>query len=83
MLLENSRGRDRLIKLFEAENIETRPVWKPMHLQKVFKGCRVYGGEMSEDLFSRGVCLPSGAGLTDQDLKRIAKVIDKLDSAIP
>ena len=77
MLLKNSRERDSLIKLFESENIETRPVWKPMHLQKVFNGCRVYGGKVSESLFSRGICLPSGAGLTDIDLKRIAKVISK------
>ena len=76
MLLKNSRERDRLIKLFEAENVETRPVWKPMHLQKVFKGCRVYGGKVSENLFSRGVCLASGAGLDEADFKRIAKVLD-------
>ncbi len=76
MLLKNSRERDRLIKLFEAENVETRPVWKPMHLQKVFKGCRIYGGKVSENLFSRGVCLASGAGLTEADFKRIAKVLD-------
>lgn len=76
MLLRNSRERDSLIKLFEAENVETRPVWKPMHLQKVFKGCRVYGGNVSENLFSRGVCLASGAGLTEADFKRIAKVLD-------
>jgi dTDP-4-amino-4,6-dideoxygalactose transaminase len=77
MLLKNCRERDRLIKLFEAENVETRPVWKPMHLQKVFNGCRAYGGKVSENLFSRGVCLASGAGLTKTELKRIAKVIDK------
>ena len=76
MLLKNSRERDRLIKLFEAENVETRPVWKPMHMQKVFKGCRVYGGKVSENLFSRGVCLASGAGLTEADFKRIAKLLD-------
>lgn len=76
MLLESTRERDRLIRLFESENVETRPVWKPMHLQRVFKGCRVYGGKVSESLFSRGICLPSGAGLAKPEFRRIAKVFD-------
>jgi dTDP-4-amino-4,6-dideoxygalactose transaminase len=61
----------------EAENIESRPVWKPMHLQPVFKGCRVIGGEVSEDLFARGLCLPSGTQLTEGDLERITGIIRK------
>ena len=59
----------------EAENIESRPIWKPMHLQPVFKGYRIRGGAMSEDLFQRGLCLPSGTQMTEEDLERIAKVI--------
>lgn len=59
----------------EAENIEARPVWKPMHLQPVFKGCACTGGAVSEDLFARGICLPSGSALTTVDLERIAAVI--------
>ena len=59
----------------EAENIESRPIWKPMHLQPVFKDCRVLGGSVSEDLFQRGLCLPSGTQMTEEDLERVVKVI--------
>jgi dTDP-4-amino-4,6-dideoxygalactose transaminase len=59
----------------EAENIESRPLWKPMHLQPVFHGCRTVGGSVSEDLFQRGLCLPSGTAMTDSDLARVIEVI--------
>ena len=59
----------------EAENIEARPVWKPMHLQPVFKGCRVVGGAVSEDLFARGLCLPSGTAMTEEDLERVIGIV--------
>ena len=59
----------------EAKNIESRPIWKPMHLQPVFKGCRIRGGEVSEDLFAHGLCLPSGTQLTEDNLERIVKTI--------
>ncbi len=59
----------------EAENIESRPIWKPMHMQPVFRECRVRGGTVSEDLFARGLCLPSGTQLTEGDLNRIVSVI--------
>lgn len=59
----------------ERENIESRPVWKPMHLQPVFKGCRVRGGSVSESLFSMGLCLPSGTAMTDEDIQRVCKII--------
>ena len=61
----------------EAENIETRPVWKPMHLQPVFKDCRIRGGEVSEDLFQRGLCLPSGTQMKEEDLERVVQGIKK------
>ena len=61
----------------EDENIEARPLWKPMHLQPVFHGCRVRGGSVSEDLFNRGLCLPSGTAMTEADLERIMNVIRK------
>ena len=61
----------------EAENIETRPVWKPMHLQPVFKDCRIRGGEVSEDLFQRGLCLPSGTQMEEEDLERVVQGIKK------
>lgn len=59
----------------EAANIETRPLWKPMHLQPVFADAPFYGDGTSERLFETGLCLPSGAGLSDEDVKRVAEVI--------
>ena len=59
----------------EEENIESRPIWKPMHTQPVFKGCRIRGGKISEYLFSRGLCLPSGSQLTKEDLERVVTII--------
>jgi dTDP-4-amino-4,6-dideoxygalactose transaminase len=66
---------ERLRLALEAENIEARPVWKPMHLQPLFEGCEVYGPEVSADLFDRGLCLPSGSNLTEPDLERVVSVI--------
>lgn len=62
----------------DAENIETRPLWKPMHLQPVFKGIDYYGNNVSEVLFKNGVCLPSGSNLTDEEFKRINNVVNSL-----
>ncbi len=59
----------------EVEEIEARPVWKPMHLQPVFTGCRVRGGRVAERLFETGLCLPSGSALTDTDLERVAGIV--------
>lgn len=59
----------------EKENIEARPVWKPMHLQPVFEGYERIGGEVAEDLFNRGLCLPSGTAMTEEDLERVISVI--------
>ena len=59
----------------EEENIEARPVWKPMHLQPVFEGCRVYGGSVAEGLFEKGLCLPSGSSLTEGDRERVIGVV--------
>lgn len=59
----------------EAEDIESRPVWKPMHLQPVFAGCRVFGGGVSEGLFARGLCLPSGTAMGREDVERVAGLV--------
>ena len=59
----------------EAADIEARPVWKPMHLQPVFAGCEVIGGNVSEELFEKGLCLPSGSNLSESDLQRVVDVI--------
>ena len=63
-----------------ANNIESRPVWKPLHLQPVFAGCETIGGEVAEDLFHRGLCLPSGSNLSVTDLKRVIVEIEKIYS---
>ncbi|TPG72337.1 DegT/DnrJ/EryC1/StrS family aminotransferase [Hymenobacter nivis] len=56
----------------EARNVESRPLWKPMHLQPLFADAPMYGGAVCADLFARGLCLPSGTALTDSDLRRVA-----------
>ncbi len=66
----------------ERANIESRPVWKPLHLQPVFASCRVAGGRVAESLFERGLCLPSGSSLTTADLCRVADTIHRLASRV-
>ena len=58
-----------------AENIDCRPLWKPMHLQPVFADCPFYGNGTSDRLFEKGLCLPSGSNLTNEDLNRVVKAI--------
>jgi pyridoxal phosphate-dependent aminotransferase EpsN len=62
------------------QQIEARPVWKPLHLQPVFSECECIGGEVGEDLFMRGLCLPSGSNLTEEDLERVISVITAIYS---
>jgi dTDP-4-amino-4,6-dideoxygalactose transaminase len=59
----------------EKENIESRPLWKPMHLQPVFKDFPYYGNGIAEKLFEEGLCLPSGSNLSDEDLERVVERI--------
>jgi len=61
--------------LLEAHNIESRPVWKPLHLQPVFAGCRVRGGEFATSIFERGLCLPSGSSLTTGEVDRVCELL--------
>jgi pyridoxal phosphate-dependent aminotransferase EpsN len=74
---ELGADRDRVIAALAAENIEARPVWKPMHRQPVFAGIGVAGGAVADDLFGRGVCLPSGSALTEDELHRVVSVIER------
>jgi pyridoxal phosphate-dependent aminotransferase EpsN len=60
-------SRDALIRALDEANVESRPVWKPMHLQPLYAGCERYGGEVAEDLFRRGICLPSSSSLTEEE----------------
>jgi len=68
-------SRDALHRALEAENIESRPVWKPMHLQPVFQGVECVGGAVAEDLFRRGICLPSSTNMTDDDQARVIATV--------
>ncbi len=64
-----------LMQRLEDLSIDSRPVWKPMHLQPIFSGCRVLGGSVSESLFIRGLCLPSSSSLTDDEQDRVIAAI--------
>jgi dTDP-4-amino-4,6-dideoxygalactose transaminase len=68
-------NREEIRLSLEKENIEARPLWKPMHLQPVFSRCRVRGGAVSAGLFERGLCLPSGSQMTYNDLERVVGTI--------
>jgi len=74
---EKSNGvtRETIRLALEKENIESRPLWKPMHLQPVFKDFPYYGGNVAERLFEDGLCLPSGSNLTSDDLNRVVDCI--------
>ena len=74
MLLDETRlgvGPDQVRQHLEAQNIEARPVWKPMHLQPAYRDCHVIGGAVAEDLFRRGLCLPSGSTLSEDAQQRV------------
>jgi dTDP-4-amino-4,6-dideoxygalactose transaminase len=60
----------------DKENIESRPLWKPMHLQPVFNDCLYFGGNVAENLFTNGLCLPSGSNLTENDRNRIQRAVE-------
>ena len=71
------------VRLALAEQkIETRPVWKPLHLQPVFKNCECIGGKVAQDLYQRGLCLPSGSNLTTQKLERIVQAISRISHGV-
>ena len=74
-------SRDDIINTLASENIESRPVWKPMHLQPLYKGCgyvRSNDRDVSAELFEKGLCLPSGSSLSEEDQSRIIDIILKL-----
>jgi dTDP-4-amino-4,6-dideoxygalactose transaminase len=73
--MANGITRETLRLALDAENIESRPLWKPMHLQPIFTECPYYGGGLSDKLFENGLCLPSGSNLTEEELQRISAVI--------
>lgn len=65
----------------EAENIEARPIWKPMHMQPVFKDFERIGGTLAEEIFQNGLCLPSGSAMSDKDIELVADVIKKVHNS--
>ncbi|MBU3197387.1 aminotransferase class I/II-fold pyridoxal phosphate-dependent enzyme [Clostridium algidicarnis] len=75
------KGKIKPIDMMEAlqkDNIESRPIWKPMHMQPFFEKYDYVGGNVSEKLFENGVCLPSDTKMTDEDLERVCEIIKKL-----
>ena len=74
-------SRDELIEALDHANVESRPVWKPMHLQPLYKDCECYGGEVSNHLFTCGICLPSSSSLPEMDQLYIIDTIRKTASA--
>lgn len=75
IVLQSFEQREALRLALEQENIESRPLWKPMHLQPIFEKYPYYGTKVSEELFEKGLCLPSGSNLTASDLERIQQVL--------
>ncbi|MGA0367914.1 MAG: DegT/DnrJ/EryC1/StrS family aminotransferase [Kiritimatiellia bacterium] len=69
------KDREQVRLALEAQDIESRPVWKPLHQQPVLQSLRRFGGQVSDQLYAEGLCLPSGSSLTDADLDRICEVI--------
>lgn len=67
-----------IFKIMDKENIESRPVWKPLHMQPFFADNDYFGGDVSEKLFKNGICLPSGTKMTDEELERICAIIKRV-----
>ncbi len=71
-------SRDEVLGALAAQDIEARPLWKPMHLQPLYGACERYGGEVAEDLFERGLCLPSSSSLAPSDQERVIGIVRAL-----
>jgi len=71
-------NREKVRVALEVENIESRPLWKPMHMQPLYYGSKFFGSGVCEKLFEQGLCLPSGSNLTDEDFDRIFNILDKI-----
>ncbi|HMH45529.1 MAG TPA: aminotransferase class I/II-fold pyridoxal phosphate-dependent enzyme [Pyrinomonadaceae bacterium] len=71
-------SRDELIQALDEANIESRPIWKPMHLQGLYSNAERYGGDVAEDLFRRGICLPSSSSMSEQEQGRVIEVVQRV-----
>jgi dTDP-4-amino-4,6-dideoxygalactose transaminase len=76
ILLDSKATREGLRLALEEENIESRPLWKPMHQQPIFQNCPSYLNGVSDELFEKGLCLPSGSNLSDKELDRVVSAIN-------
>ncbi len=74
---DSGLSREALRIALAEQQIESRPVWKPLHLQPVFQGCESIGGQVAEELFANGLCLPSGSSLSDEDRDRVISTIKR------
>ena len=77
MLTPSFEVRETIRLALQEDDIESRPLWKPMHLQPIFESYPNYSDGTSEDLFQRGLCLPSGSNLSLEDLERVVALIHK------
>jgi len=75
--------REAIRRHLESRNVESRPVWKPMHMQPVFRRCEVRGGAVAEQLFRDGLCLPSGSNLSDDEQRFVIARIEEARSRVP
>lgn len=78
ILAQSFEQRETIRLALEEQNIEARPLWKPMHLQPIFKEYPYYGDKLSEQLFEKGLCLPSGSNMTEEQQSRVINVIKSL-----
>jgi len=76
-------SRDTVIRVLDEAGVESRPVWKPMHLQPLYAGCEHYGGDVAGDLFRRGICLPSSSSLSSEDQLHVINSVRKTVGAEP
>ena len=76
--LNNGLTREIIRLALEGENIESRPLWKPMHQQPIFADCKAYLNGVSDKLFEDGLCLPSGSNLTEDEFDRIFESLDHI-----
>jgi pyridoxal phosphate-dependent aminotransferase EpsN len=75
--------REDIRRRLESRDIECRPTWKPMHLQPVYKGCAARGGAVAEDIFARGLCLPSGSALEPAQVEMIGELVLSTPGSLP
>jgi pyridoxal phosphate-dependent aminotransferase EpsN len=78
---EFGSNRDQIITALEAANVEARPLWKPLHTQPLYDGALRYGGAASQDIFRKGICLPSSSSLTEEDQLRVVNTIRQVIGA--